>query len=97
MPESGLHGGAGSDRGALEVIHSIGGTSLRVCRDDDVDAGIWKDVVANPVPTNYQRFAAAVAAGCAVEPGFRHAADLQRVIDLAVQSDAERRELVVEG
>lgn len=83
------------DRGALEVIHSIGGTSLRVCLDDDVDAGIWKDVVANPVPTNYQRFAEAVAARAPVEPGFRHAAELQRVIDLAVQSDAERRELTV--
>lgn len=86
-----IHG----DRGAVEVIHTIGGTSLRVCQGQDVDPGAWTDVVAPPVPTNYQRFAAAVAARTPVEPGFRHAARLQRVIDLAVQSDAERREVSV--
>jgi predicted dehydrogenase len=83
------------DRGALEVIHTTGGTSLRVCQGDDVEAGIWTDMAAPPVPTNYQRFAAAVAGRATVEPGFRHAADLQRVIDTAVRSDAERRELSV--
>ncbi|MDP9630098.1 UNVERIFIED_ORG: hypothetical protein J2W85_002172, partial [Ensifer adhaerens] len=30
-----------------------------------------------------------------VEPGFRHAANLQKVLDLAMETEAERRELSV--
>ena len=85
------------DRGALEVIHTIGGTSLRVCTGDNVDPAAWTDVAAPPVPTNYQRFAAAVASRAPVQPGFRYAAGLQRIIDLAVQSDADRREVAIPG
>jgi predicted dehydrogenase len=47
------------------------------------------------VLTNYQRFIDAVRAGKTVEPGFRHAADLQKVLDLAMVIEKERRELAV--
>jgi len=43
--------------------------------------------------TNYQRFAEAVRSGVNQEPTFRHAANLQRIIDLAMVSDAEHKEL----
>ena len=46
-----------------------------------------------PVPTNYQRFAGAVRAGVNQEPTFRHAANLQKVLDLAMVSDTEKKEL----
>jgi hypothetical protein len=45
------------------------------------------------VLTNYQRFAGAVRSGVNQEPSFRHAANLQRVLDLAMVSDAEKKEL----
>jgi hypothetical protein len=45
------------------------------------------------VPTNYQRFVEAVASGVQTEPTFRHAAGLQKVLDLAVVSDEKRAEL----
>lgn len=86
-----MHG----DKGALEVIHSTEGSRLRGCLGEDVEQAIWRDIDAGEVPTNYQRFAAAVAAGAMVEPGFRHAADLQRVLDLAIETEKERRELKV--
>jgi hypothetical protein len=44
------------------------------------------------VPTNYQRFAAAVLAGAQAEPSFRHAAGLQKVLDLALVADLDRKE-----
>ena len=47
---------------------------------------------ADPVPTNYQRFAEAVRTGKQGEPGFRHAADLQKVLDLALVADLDRAE-----
>lgn len=86
-----MHG----DKGALEVIHSTEGSQLRGCLGDDVEKAIWRDLDAGTVPTNYQRFAAAVAAGQPVEPGFRHAADLQKILDLAIETEKERREMKV--
>jgi predicted dehydrogenase len=84
-----LHG----DKGALEVIHTPDGSSLRACLGADVEEAVWRDVDAGTVPTNYERFAAAVEAGRTVEPGFRHAADLQKVLDLAIETERARREL----
>ena len=45
------------------------------------------------VATNYQRFPDAVRSGVQAEPSFRHAAELQKVLDLAVLSDEKRAEL----
>ncbi|WP_421577645.1 Gfo/Idh/MocA family protein [Shinella sp. M31] len=86
-----MHG----DKGALEVIHSTEGSQLRGCLGEDVEKAVWRDLDAGTVPTNYQRFAAAVAAGEQVEPGFRHAAELQKILDLAIETEKERRELKV--
>lgn len=86
-----MHG----DRGALEVIHSTEGSSLRGCLGEDVETAVWREIDAGTVPTNYERFAAAVAAGEKIEPGFRHAAELQKVLDLAIETEKERRELKV--
>ncbi|MQX07145.1 gfo/Idh/MocA family oxidoreductase [Sinorhizobium fredii] len=86
-----LHG----DKGALEVIHTPDGSSLRACLGPDVEKAIWREIDAGTVPTNYERFVAAVQAGQLVEPNFRHAADLQKVLDLAIETERERRELGV--
>jgi predicted dehydrogenase len=86
-----MHG----DRGALEVVHSTEGSRLRGCLGEDVEKAIWRDIDAGSVLTNYQRFAAAVEARKTIEPGFRHAADLQKVLDLAMETEKERRELAV--
>ena len=82
-------------KGAIEVIHTPDGSTLKACLGDDVEKGIWKDVDAGTVLTNYQRFIDAVRAGKTAEPGFRHAADLQKVLDLAMVTEKERRELTV--
>ncbi|MEW9614378.1 Gfo/Idh/MocA family oxidoreductase [Shinella sp. S4-D37] len=86
-----MHG----DRGALEVIQTPEGSRLRGCLGEDVEQAVWRELDAGTVPTNYARFAAAVARGEKVEPGFRHAAELQKVLDLAMETERERRELKV--
>jgi predicted dehydrogenase len=83
------------DKGAIEVIHKPGATTLRVCLDADVENSVWRKVAPGKVKTNYQRFIEAILTGAKVEPGFRHAADLQRVLDLAIESDKTRRELAL--
>ncbi|MCY1237739.1 hypothetical protein D9M72_504480 [compost metagenome] len=86
-----LHG----DKGALEVVHTPDGSTLRACLGTDVETATWRDVDAGTVLTNYERFVAAVREGKTEEPGFRHAANLQKVLDLAMVTEAERRELPV--
>ncbi|OBZ92614.1 oxidoreductase [Pararhizobium polonicum] len=86
-----MHG----DKGAIEVIHTPDGSTLRACLGADIEKGIWQDIDAGTVLTNYQRFIDAIRAGKTVEPGFRHAADLQKVLDLAMVTEKERRELAV--
>ncbi|MGW6780273.1 Gfo/Idh/MocA family protein [Brucella pseudogrignonensis] len=79
-----IHG----DKGALEVIHTPTGSSLRGAMGADIEIPLWRDIAAEPVETNYQRFARAVADGVGLEPNFRHAANLQRVLDHALSGDA---------
>jgi predicted dehydrogenase len=86
-----MHG----DRGAVEVIHTTEGSRLRGCLGEDVEQAVWRELDAGTVPTNYERFAAAVTRGEPVEPGFRHAAELQKVLDLAIETEKERCELKV--
>jgi len=82
-------------RGAVEVIHRMDGSSLRACLGADVRNGDWVEVACAPVETNYQRFARAVAAGQTLEPSFRRAADMQKVLDQAMASAAAQRDLMV--
>ncbi len=81
------------ETGGVEVQHRHDGSHLRVCLGDDAETGTWKEMEVEPAATNYQRFVDAVNAGVNQEPSFRHAANLQRVLDLASLTDRERREV----
>jgi predicted dehydrogenase len=81
------------ERGGVEVQHRHDWSKLRVCLGEDIETGTWQEMDVPPVPTNYQRFAEAVRTGKNQQPDFRHAANLQRVLDLAIASDAEHKEL----
>ncbi|OEO30431.1 oxidoreductase [Devosia insulae DS-56] len=81
------------EKGGVEVQHRHDGSRLRVCLGDNVESGTWEEMEVPPVPTNYQRFAEAVKTGKMQEPSFRHAAELQKVLDLATVSEQQRKEL----
>jgi predicted dehydrogenase len=81
------------ERGGVEVQYRHDRSHLRACLGEDAQSGDWIEIEAPPVLTNYQRFAEAVQAGKNQQPDFRHAAELQRVLDLAIVSDGEHREL----
>ncbi len=84
-----MHG----DKGALEVIHRVDASRLRACLQEDVELAVWREIDVDPVATNYEKFVAAIRDGRAQEPSFRHAAELQKVLDLAMLAEIERREL----
>lgn len=79
-----IHG----DKGALEVLHTPEGSSLRGSLGADIETAQWREIDAGMVETNYQRFARAVADNTQLEPDFKHAAKLQHVLDHALHIDA---------
>ena len=81
------------ERGGVEVQHRHNWSMLRVSLGGDIDTGEWKEVEVPKVPTNYERFANAVATGVNQQPDFRHAARLQKLLDLAMVSDSEHKDL----
>ncbi len=83
------------DKGALEVIHRPDASQLRACLKEDVENAVWKEIEVDPVETNYQKFIAAIRGGYMQEPSFRHAANLQKILDLALITERERPELAV--
>lgn len=78
------------DKGGIEVQHTHLDSQLRVCLDDDVETGTWRNVDVLPVATNYERFVNAIRLNMQTEPSFRHAAELQRILDLASESEEKR-------
>jgi predicted dehydrogenase len=81
------------EKGSLEVLHTTEGSWLRGCFGSNVETGTWHEIDAGSVPTNYGRFVEAVRSGQHAEPTFRHAANLQKILDLAMVSDEQHVEL----
>lgn len=80
------------DKGGIEVVHTPQGSLLKACIGDDAESAEWDEIDPGTVPTNYMRFAEAVKSGENGEPDFRHAANLQRALDLAFITERERIE-----
>lgn len=78
------------EKGGLDLTHKLDGTDLSVCMGKDLIKARWKKVKSKPVETNYQSFAKAVKKGVNREPSFRHAAQLQEVLDRAMDTDRMR-------
>ncbi|MBN9674099.1 Gfo/Idh/MocA family protein [Roseibium aggregatum] len=76
-------------KGGLEVLFEKQAETLRICRGDDLSEANWRDLTADPVPTLYQRFVAAVRSGKTADPDFDHGAGLQGALDAAERSNAE--------
>jgi predicted dehydrogenase len=71
------------DKGALRVMTDGKVSSLAMCAGMDVNTQTWREVECPAVPTNYQRFAAAVRSGVNGDPDFRRGAAMQQVLDLS--------------
>jgi predicted dehydrogenase len=74
------------DTGGLEVLFEQGISRLNACLGPDAATGTWTQVECPPVPTIYQRFAAAIHGQGAGQPNFARGAALQQVLDLAETS-----------
>jgi predicted dehydrogenase len=80
------------DKGGIEIDHKLTGTKMRACFGDNAETAEWIDIEPEATPTNYQRFFEAVKTGVNGEPDFRHAASLQKALDLAFITEKDRVE-----
>ncbi|MBJ6987557.1 Gfo/Idh/MocA family oxidoreductase [Devosia sp. MC521] len=78
--------------GAVEVRHRHDGSQLLTCLGDDAETATWTEVQVDKVQTNYERFVEACRTGKNLEPSFRHATNIQKVLDLGTVTDRDRTE-----
>jgi predicted dehydrogenase len=78
-----LHG----DKGALRVETDGAKSSLKGCFGKDIDKFRWRGIATDPTPRNAARFIEALRSGVNGDPSFRRAADMQKLIDAAFESD----------
>ena len=83
------------DKGGLEVVHRSDGSELKACIGTNVETATWETIDAGTVPTNYDRFVDALRTGKKSEPSFRYAANLQKILDLAMVTEEKRQEMAV--
>lgn len=76
-------------KGGLEVKLDNNVSVLRGSLGEDMLTATWKDIEAPEVKTNYVRFIEAIRAGEQVNPNFARGSALQKVLDLAVESDSQ--------
>ncbi|HUS53234.1 MAG TPA: Gfo/Idh/MocA family oxidoreductase [Thermohalobaculum sp.] len=81
--------------GAIRVDLDRSATELEICEGADIHTQAWKPIDCGKVATNYVRFVDAVTRGKTVEPSFRRAADLQRVLDTCFESDRTGRRITL--
>lgn len=78
------------DKGGLEVQFEKTVSRLFGCLGDAIKTADWQEIDCPPVPTIYQRFIAAIRGEGAAEPTFARGAELQKMLDRAEQSAAQR-------
>lgn len=78
------------DKGGLEVQFEKAVSRLFACLEPDMKTAEWHEVDCPAVPTIYQRFIAAIRGESGAEPTFARGAELQKMLDRAEQSAAQR-------
>lgn len=86
-----IHG----DQGAVRVDLDQSWDHLDICRGPNIHTQAWERIKAPSVKSNFFRFIDSLNQGMVQDPSFEKAADLQRVLDLCVESDAEGRTMKV--
>lgn len=84
-----IHG----ERGALKIWANQDDSRLEVCLGPDIETQTWIETPCPRTPRNEERFIIALLSGQNGEPDFRHAAKIQKLLDLCFVSDAESRML----
>ncbi|MCG7504642.1 Gfo/Idh/MocA family oxidoreductase [Mesorhizobium sp. IRAMC:0171] len=86
-----LHG----TKGALWVETNGRTSSLKGCFGEDIDTVTWRDIELPQIRRNARRFIDALLSGVNGDTSFRRAADMQKLIDAAFLSSADKRPIPI--
>ena len=86
-----LHG----TKGALWVKTNGRSSSLKGCFGEDTDTVTWRDIELPQIRRNARRFIDALLSGVNGDTSFRRAADMQKLIDAAFLSSADKRPIPI--
>ena len=86
-----LHLKISGTRGAVEIDSDRSTETFRLCAGRDLDHARWREVKAPPIPSNHERFLAAIRGGAATGPDFARGAAVQRLIDACFTSHRTNR------
>jgi len=79
------------DKGALEVDLDRSYSKLMLCQGRNVDRARWEEVPCPSTPDIYQRFIKSIRTGVNDQPNFARGAEIQKVLDACIRSDATGR------
>jgi predicted dehydrogenase len=74
--------------GTIEMDSDVSTEQFKICHGKNLDTCTWETVTCKPVPNNYQRFVTAIRSGKSGEPDFQRGAEIQRVLDACLESNA---------
>lgn len=86
-----LHG----TKGALWLKTNGRSSSLKGCFGEDTDTVTWRDIELPQIRRNARRFIDALLSGVNGDTSFRRAADMQKLIDAAFLSSADKRPIPI--
>ena len=75
-------------KGTIDFDSEHSTTAYRLCKGKAVHTATWETVEEKPTPTNYERFIRAIRTGKPEQPDFDCGAEVQRVLDACLASDA---------
>lgn len=82
-------------KGSVEIDSERSTTSYKISVGKDLDKAQWTEVATKPTPNNYARFINSIRSGKQDQPDFARGAEVQKVLDAVIASDAKGKPVKV--
>jgi len=82
-------------KGSVEIDSERSTNSYKISVGADLDKAQWKEVTCKPTPNNYARFIKSIRTGKQDQPDFARGAEVQKVLDAVITSDAKDKPVKV--
>ncbi len=90
-----LHLKISGTKGSVEIDSERSTNSYKISAGPDLDKATWKEVACKPTPNNYARFIKSIRTGKQDQPDFARGAEVQKVLDAVITSDAKGKPVKV--
>jgi predicted dehydrogenase len=82
-------------KGSVEIDSERSHSSYKISVGADLDKATWTEVDTKPTPNNYARFIKSIRTGKQDQPDFARGAEVQKVLDAVIASDAKGKPVKV--